>query len=549
MENKTQLSLALKYLQRGWSVIICGADKRPLINWKEYQTRMATPIELVKWFNDFPDAQVGIVTGEISNLTVIDLEKDADFDLIKDETYRVKTGGDGIHVYCQYDPDFQNAVRVLPEIDLRSAGGFVVSAGSRTEKGAYTELNDLDVAPMSKETKEKLTEAKKPQYGTPQGGLLPNGEMPAMKTLEYEGAGEGTRNDSMTRYIGMVLAKVHPSLWETMGWEAVKSANLKNNPPLPDAELLASFTSIRSRETLANPGGRDFGPKEKEWGPSTAKVEKPKSADNIEEEEQYEPAVILHASEAADRQEIDTDTAFPIDMKSFDDALLGGFSPGELIVVAGKTGTGKTTLMQDWTVKLSTGGATNHEPLPSLWFSYEVLVRPLWDKFKSMGAEDSTPIYLPSYNESVNVEWVTDMIDSGIDQKGLKLVAIDHLGFLTAPKGNYANAADAITHTVRHLKRLAVKNGLIILLPVHMRKTHSKAMDTDDIKDSAGIAQEADTVFFVDREKEKDGIYKQGSKIGLIKNRKTGISIIENVPFYDGKFFYEAPDDVRGAKF
>jgi hypothetical protein len=111
---------------------------------------------------------------------------------------------------------------------------------------------------------------------------------------------------------------------------------------------------------------------------------------------------------------------------------------------------------------------------------------------------------------------------------------------LRPPKGNYANVADAITHTVRHLKRLAVEYGLIILLPVHMRKTHSKQMDTDDIKDSAGIAQEADTVFFIDRVKEKDGTHAPGSVLGLLKNRKTGISLIETIPFVEGRFMYDS---------
>jgi hypothetical protein len=393
---------ALDYADRGWSVIPVGANKRPLIPWKEYQQRRATKDEIAIWWAEHTDAQIGIVTGEISDLTVIDVEEDGDFDLVKDETMTVRTGGGGRHYYFKYDKDFTNMVRVLPSVDIRSEGGYVVGAGSETQKGAYTPLNDLGVAQISKETKETLLGAKSTQKSLSSGGLNPDGSMPAMVSLEYEGAGEGSRNDSMTRYIGAVLAKVHPSLWETMAWEMVQRANQKNNPPLPDFELQNTFNSIKTREFTANPGGRESygGPKVKEWGPE----------DEVQEAQDHEPAVILHASEAAERQEIDTDTAFPIDMKSFDDALLGGFSPGELVVVAGKTGCGKTTIMQAWTVTLSTGGVTEHAPLPSLWFSYEVLVRPLWDKFRTLGANETTPIYLPSYNESGNIDWVTDMI-------------------------------------------------------------------------------------------------------------------------------------------
>ena len=38
---------ALRYLERGWSVIpIAAADKRPLIRWREFQTRRPDAAEL-----------------------------------------------------------------------------------------------------------------------------------------------------------------------------------------------------------------------------------------------------------------------------------------------------------------------------------------------------------------------------------------------------------------------------------------------------------------------------------------------------------------------
>ena len=102
MENNTLLPLALAYLSKGYSVIPVGFDKIPLISWKPFQFRKANPEELVQWFTNFPDAQVGIVCGQISNLTVVDFETNADFNLIKDETYTVETGSKGIHKYFEY---------------------------------------------------------------------------------------------------------------------------------------------------------------------------------------------------------------------------------------------------------------------------------------------------------------------------------------------------------------------------------------------------------------------------------------------------------------
>jgi replicative DNA helicase len=235
-------------------------------------------------------------------------------------------------------------------------------------------------------------------------------------------------------------------------------------------------------------------------------------------------------------------------MPVFDDALLGGFSAGEVIVVAGQSGHGKTTLIQDWSVTLAMGGEDKkREALPTLWFSYEVLAKPLWQKFTGMGANKDTPLYMPRFNESGDINWVKDTIEAAIIKWGIKVVAIDHLGFLKAPKGTYANAADAITHTVRELKKLAVKHGIIILMPVHMRKTNSKNPTLEDIKDSSGIAQEADTVFFIGREKDESGLPTEQAKVWLIKNRKSGIAVSATFDFQWGRYYYNAVDSLKSG--
>ena len=113
------LPQALVFLARGYAVIPVGDDKRPLVQWKDYQTRKPTNEELVEWWTRNPEAQIGIVTGQISNLTVIDIEKDGDFNLIPEVTYMVQTGGGGRHYYFQYETEFKNAVRMLPSVDVR----------------------------------------------------------------------------------------------------------------------------------------------------------------------------------------------------------------------------------------------------------------------------------------------------------------------------------------------------------------------------------------------------------------------------------------------
>lgn len=546
MLNVALLTAALGYLKSGYSLIPVGKDKRPLIAWKEFQERRASEDEVAQWFDKYPEMQLGIVTGRISNLTVIDIEAGGDASFIKEETFSVKTGGGGIHLYFAFDSDFQNMVRVRPLVDVRSEGGYVVAAPSETLKGSYSVVRGGGCTQMTLETKTSLLGANNPRSVHSTGGSgadrgIPwSGEIP---DLGYEGFGEGERNDQMTRYIGKVLANVGQPLWTSVGWSMVKGANERNQPPLPEHELRATFRSIMGREQRAHPSGRDFGPKT--WGPDKEQPQESVARETPVETEEG-PVEIKHVSEVAALQSIDTDKAYPLDMLPFDEALLGGLSPGDLIVVAGRSGNGKTSLIQDWTVTLSGGGITKKDPLPSLWFSYEVLSKPLWLKFQAMGVDTSIDILMPTRNESGDLSWITEMIEKGVKEKGVRVVAIDHLGFIGSPKGNYANHADAITHTVRHLKKLAVKHGLIILLPVHIRKTASKNIDLDDVKDSIGIVQEADAVFFIERHKEGD-TYKDYSSIKLEKNRKTGVPAWGMFTFHMGRYQY-SPELTEGKQ-
>lgn len=526
---KTQnLEAALGYCQKGYSVIPVGPDKRPLISWKDHQEKKATMDEVIGWWKTFPDALIGIVTGPISDLTVIDVEEGGDFGVVTEETFTVKTGGGGRHFFFKYDSDFNTGARILPLTDVRSKGGYVVAAPSVSQKGAYEVLKDVDVVKMTDETKTKL-------LGDSVWDSRLSGQTKEYQKLDISaslGISQGSRNDTLHK-LACSLLNHHT---DAEAWQLTMGANMTYSPPLPENEVRSLFE--QAKKFVAEHPKTEWVPPAKEWGP--AKKELPPAA-GIASEVALDklPVEILHASVVAARQSIDTGIVYATEMKPFDDVLLGGFSPGDLVVVAGKSGHGKTTLIQDWSVTFAMGGKERKQPaLPGLWFSYEVLPRPLWGKFETMGADVNVPLYLPSFNESRDIEWVEKMIIKGIEEKGIRVAAIDHLGFLRPPKGNYANAADAITHTVRQLKEIAVRYGIIVMLPVHVRKNVGKNPDLDDIKDASGIPQEADTVFFISRTKGKGGLYDESAQMWLIKNRKTGASASAVFDFRFGRYFY-----------
>lgn len=145
------LNDALKYLDLGFSIIPVGKDKKPLIKWEEYQKRKATKEEINNWFSKWPNANVGVVTGMISNLAVIDIDteegKQTIQDLIPDSLLMpvCSTPGDGQHLYftCP-DDEIRNNARVVPGCDLRANGGYVVLPPSNSGNGkSYTFLEGL----------------------------------------------------------------------------------------------------------------------------------------------------------------------------------------------------------------------------------------------------------------------------------------------------------------------------------------------------------------------------------------------------------------------
>jgi len=66
---------AMDYRAAGWSVVpLRPRDKRPLIGWERFQHELASSATVTKRYRRWPDADIGVMTGEISNLVVLDVD-------------------------------------------------------------------------------------------------------------------------------------------------------------------------------------------------------------------------------------------------------------------------------------------------------------------------------------------------------------------------------------------------------------------------------------------------------------------------------------------
>ena len=253
------LEQALKYLALGWSVVPAHKDsKHPIVNWSEFQKRRATEAELREWFKD-DQYNIGIVTGRISNLVVIDIDKGTDIEKLNSyfplpASPVVETGGGGSHHFYEYPKDrvVSTKARIFGQdspwkVDVRATGGFIVTAPSThaETKLPYGWRGDLRTPGI---LSDKWLEAL--SRGTSES------DEKIVKAWEtsLDGSNEGTRDDDMTSFVGLLMRTNHVKVWDTVIPAAMKEKNKTNTPFLAEADLKKVYFSIRKKELARRAG-------------------------------------------------------------------------------------------------------------------------------------------------------------------------------------------------------------------------------------------------------------------------------------------------------
>ena len=203
------------------------------------------------------------------------------------------------------------------------------------------------------------------------------------------------------------------------------------------------------------------------------------------------------------------------------DTTLGGFEGGEVTVISGKTGNGKTLLAQTLTINFE------EQSIPCLWFSFEVMPR---NFLKSFG-HNLPAFYLPMQLKVNSLLWLESRIYEAILKYGIRVVFIDHLHFLIDIKGKH-NISLEIGFVMRSLKRIAIKHNICIFLISHIAKINpDKELDIEDCRDSSFVGQESDNVIMIWRKKNTE----TEAYIKIVKNRKQGFYKKFLVSKFNGK--------------
>lgn len=144
---------AVAYRAAGLLALPTRSDcKRPAVRWRHYNSaraRRPSRETVEKWGRQFPGANLGVVTGPVSGITVVDVDGGAEvaneiLELCGDTPIKVRTPSGGQHHWYGYAGEKTIA---RPECfdglaaDVRGLGGFIAAPPSYREgRGGYTWL-------------------------------------------------------------------------------------------------------------------------------------------------------------------------------------------------------------------------------------------------------------------------------------------------------------------------------------------------------------------------------------------------------------------------
>ncbi|WP_167525714.1 VapE domain-containing protein [Cupriavidus oxalaticus] len=268
------LQAALDFAVRGWAVFPLKPEEKIPLTQHGFKDATTDPATIRQWWTQWPDANIGIATGCTSGLLVLDIDvKDgaAGAETLQQlesehgglQTRRVQTPSGGQHLYFNSGGDIGSRGKLLPGLDVRAEGGYVVAPPSVLGNGAYQWINPDDVpAPLPESLlpllrgKREDAHAQDPPFSVDDLRVSDD-----IKALIREGAPRGQRSERLFGAIRAMVAAGHSD--EEIASVLLDLANGLGEKPREQGRAWLSGEIKRARskrdqtETLALPGAAD----------------------------------------------------------------------------------------------------------------------------------------------------------------------------------------------------------------------------------------------------------------------------------------------------
>lgn len=243
------------YAKGGWHVFpITPGAKTPPLTTHGLLDATLDAVQIRRWWERWPQANVGIVTGKVSGITVIDLDGPEGVESFKafglPKTWTVKTPRGGYHLYFRYHPAFHTGAGFVEKVDCRNDGGYVVAEPSVVGGKQYKVVRQVvplaEIGQVPDAFLQRTRRAGQHSVAAQRDSWI---------TEALQGVPESQRNDTAARLAGYFHAKGFPEdiiLSIMIPWAQ------RCSPPMNEYELARTVQSV-TRYPSANDGIKGFG--------------------------------------------------------------------------------------------------------------------------------------------------------------------------------------------------------------------------------------------------------------------------------------------------
>jgi hypothetical protein len=438
--------------------------------------------------------QWGAPCGAANGFLVVDVDKKGggletatQFDW--GNTLKIDSPSGGYHLYYKYDEAtcaaLRNGVSVLPGIDIRTTGGYVV---------VYATIDLNKMLPVPGWLLTFLASKQEKRLGK-------------VSTSADDGIGEGGRNHYLTRAAGRLQRE---------GILTVASLNELNeakcSPPLDDAEVISIFESVSRYAPESTPEDDPLPPKPIVW------------ANEI---------VSDLLAFLRDKGKVQGD---PTGLEELDKLLGGGKRLGELTVTAAEAKSGKNTLWHFLQrIQLDKGvpiGYASRELTPESEVLPNLLTLALnKNVYKATDLVESELVqamkgwklaFAPGYGAFQGNE-LFDWMDA-CRAFDIRYFYIDHLHYCLVNSEDFQEVAELARKLKTYAKTHAVHIDLIIQ-PKGLDPSFPVELDIHHIRGGASLGQVLDNLITLQRQRGEDGNYIDVTKVTLKRSRSKLASI------------------------
>jgi archaellum biogenesis ATPase FlaH len=515
--------------------------------WKPYQYRISTDTEFERMFAPDDITGLGVITGKVSNLYVLDEDsyKEGGKQVIRKSPLISATANGGRHYFFKFDESVaQIGLKNKVFIEGKGEGGFIVLPPSivlkkdSQEKGGYTWIQKCKIADIP-----TISKADTAFYKTDEatvGETIPWGEV-----MEVP---KGSRHNDMRTLMIKKLNATKPEDWDSFLWNEIQMYNNGYQPPIgTDPSDKKDDLDILWRDcksfVLKNPPNwlRRYQDKNKSGATTPSvpdEIAPPRSSMDIAKERVSDRQIEKEAASTGYREL---------------DYLVKGFIQGHLYTITGETNIGKTAMCANFAVRTAQQGknvlyiALEPDTMISEYVA-SIVHRKRYDELTDediiSAAQQDGHI---SYYGLKEIPTPDHLVKAIAKENQYQLIIIDHVGYFVRDQRNvYQEQANII----KQLANLAKQKNIPIMMVAHINKEASKrnkSLTYNDISGSAAFKQDSTDVWILERlvkkgKEEKDDKgwkdYLEEGKIKVCKS-KSGKNGEVTVFFREGKALVE----------